>query len=397
MTLQARAENPASLVLDQLAFHTVPPALDARILDARGLLALPAADWDQLAANALEDNPFFSRQVVEAGIAAMGDGRGMEAIVIVIAAGDRLAAVFPFRRFWGWPATHGRPAANLYQVNGTPLIDRELAGPVLARLMRMIASDPSLPSHWVFPHIPLAGAFAARLDEAAGAEGMVLLEATSYQRPVLTRAAGSFAQHVETVIGRKRAKDVVRNIRRLEAIGDLAFERTDEPATVKKRIEAFLKIEDAGWKGKRGTSFLANPAHAAFARAAFAPEDGGSRITSVDSLLLDGEPIAISVNMATGDTLFTPKCAFDETYRKFGVGMALEYKVIEAFFAQNRFAEMDAATTVGGHIIEGFWGSSTPMGTLVLGRDDVKTRALRSALVGYAAGKAKLKALLRRG
>src|SRR5690606_10341077 len=135
------------------------------------------------------------------------------------------------------------------------------------------------------------------------------------------RLPGGLQEHIETVIPRRRLRELERSKRRLAELGTLAFERVSDRPGVARRLEQFLALEHAGWKGRNGTSFLSLPGHAEFARAAY-------RNAIVDSLLLDGEPIAISINIAAGRTAFTPKCAYDERYRRHAPGLVLEYDVV---------------------------------------------------------------------
>ena len=64
--------------------------------------------------------------------------------------------------------------------------------------------------------------------------------------------------------------------------------------------------------------------------------------------------------MRARDTAFTPKCTYDEDYRRFSPGFLLEYFVIEAFYAGDGASEMDACTTSDGHVIAGFWNGAKP-------------------------------------
>lgn len=365
----------------------------AEMLDAAGVRALDAGAWDRLAGEALEDNPWLSRQVVLAGLDAFGAEPGFRALVLHRHGSDELIGLVPFRVRGAGPLGVGEPALNLYQVGGTPLISRDHAQLAMMGLLGVMAQGPGLPRHWVFPHVAAEGRFIDMARVKAARLGLELGMAATYGRPVLTRAAGDFSGHIEAVIGKKRAKDIERNLRRLGSEGEVRFERATEPELVERRVEDFLAIEAAGWKGARGTALLSRRADAHFARAAF----GGNGRASVDSLLLDGEPIALSVNIAAGETLFTPKCAFDERYRKFGPGMALEYKVIEAFFAGDGFERMDAATTVEGHVISGLWGETRTMGTLVIGPAGVTTRGLVAAIDAVARGKRAVKRAMGRG
>jgi CelD/BcsL family acetyltransferase involved in cellulose biosynthesis len=157
-------------------------------------------------------------------------------------------------------------------------------------------------------------------------------------------------------LSKSRLKDLKRNLRRLGEQGSVAFERAVAPALIDERLEQFLALEASGWKGKARTAFLSKEKHAAFARRAF----GGSAHTAgrlaIDSLLLDGRPLAISLNIVGGENIaFTPKCAFDEHWRSYSPGLLLEYFVIQAFYEQKAFAAMDSATTMEGHVIAGLW------------------------------------------
>ncbi|MHB2266961.1 GNAT family N-acetyltransferase [Aliihoeflea sp. PC F10.4] len=373
------------------ALHTTKMPCRAEVIDAAALAALPAEHWNALSADALEDNPFFARSMVTSAIEAMGDGRGMKALVLRPRNGGGLAGLLPFRVRGAGPLAFGQPANNLYQIGGTPLIAREHAESAVATLTRLMSEGKKLPRHWLFAHMALDGPFMQMFARNANGFGFTAQAATSYRRAVLTRSAGNFRTHAETVIGKKRCKDVERNLRRLSELGEVSFERATDCETVRSRLEAFLTLENAGWKGAKGTAFLSRAPHAAFARAAFAPG-----LAVVDSLLLDGVPIAVSVNIGDGRTLFTPKCAFDETYRKYGPGMVLEYLVVTDFFEQDRYDEMDASTMIDGHVITGFWDSQKTMGTVVVGPQGSRTKLLHAAVIAGVAGKARLKSWLRR-
>lgn len=338
------------------------------------LLKLDPQQWDALSGNAIEDNPFFSRPVVTAGIDALGEGDGIDALVFRRHQDGRLIGLFPFRRerFGRFiPLSDARAALNLYQPGGVPLIDKTHAAEVAERYLELLETHRDVPSRWAFPHVELDGAFARLMRNHAKHRGFAIHGIETYRRPILSRDPNGFDAHIETVIGKKRAKDIQRNVRRLGALGTVRFERTTDPEQVAGRVEQFLAMEQAGWKGKKGTAFLSNPDHARFARRAY-----GGTSAVIDTLLLDEAPIAISINLGAGSTLFTPKCAFDETYRKYGPGLILEYLVIEAFYADTGFTAMNAATTTDGHVISGFWNGERPMGTLIVGPEGWRTRLL---------------------
>ena len=185
------------------------------------------------------------------------------------------------------------------------------------------------------------------------------------------------------MLPKRRLRDIERNIRRLRRLGALRFERTREPALVTQRLEQFLELENAGWKGEVGTALLAKREDAAFARSAFAPRAAGLNLVSTDTSLLDEQPIAISLNLQARHTAFTVKTAYDEAYRRYSPGLVLEYFVIKAFYEDSAVRDMDAATTEEGHVVAGLWNACKVMGTVIVGPDDWRTQAM-AALTQHA-------------
>lgn len=362
--------------------------LIVEILDDKALSQLDAGQWDALAANALDSNPFYARAYVLAGIETVDRASGLRAVAIWSADCERLLGLFPYRNKT-LPLPSAVAATNLYQVCGQPLIHREEADAVIAAWLGATRSGQA-PRRWSFPHLDLTSHFARRLAVLQSDTSVRCLPLPQYRRARLARLSRSFKEHLGSAVAKSRVKDIERNLRRLRDLGDLQFERATDSALVTKRIEQFLAVEHSGWKGKAGTSFLSDPQHARFARKAFCPHLGQ---TSVDSLLLDGTPIALSVNIRAGATLFTPKCAYDEAYRKYGPGLALEHLVVEAFYADEDCTEMDSATTTDGHVIQGFWNSDAPMGTLVVGPPNWGTDLIAKAHTANRLTRQRLKTL----
>lgn len=358
------------------------------VLDTNGLRHLEAKQWDELSAQALDDNPFYARTYMLAGLGTIDTNANVSAVAV--RESGQLVGLFPFR-LSRWPLQLATAAGNLYQFSSQPLIHRDHARAVVAAWLEAIETG-AIPRRWTFRNIGLSSEFLRHVESLDGSSAPELIPFAPYARPRLTRLTGGFETHLESVVSRSRTKDIRRNIRRLGELGELRFERQAAPELVAQRIEDFLTIEHGGWKGQAGTSFLADSAHAEFARLAFCG-DGAAR-TSVDSLVLKDKPIAISINLQAGGTMFTPKCAYDEAYRKYTPGLVLEYFVIEAFYRGNECSEMDSATTVDGHVIQGLWNDEIPMGTVLVGPRGWKTRLSAFAQQSSAAAKEATKVLI---
>ncbi|WP_157928882.1 GNAT family N-acetyltransferase [Pararhizobium haloflavum] len=368
--------------VNHMPHPTAGNGLSATILDAAGIAALDPAAWDRLARGSLVSNPFYGRQYIMAGLDTIDADGGLRALAFTCPDAG-LVGLFFFRWIGAGPLAMIRSAGNCYQVNAAPLVAASHAPRVVSAFVDRLCNDPSLLRAWSMPNIDMSSPFAALLSDACRQAGVVLEELRRYERPVLRPMPGGFDRHVETVLSRSRLKDIRRNLRRLGQAGAVRFERARAPELVSRRVEDFLRIEHTGWKGERGTSFLSRDDHAAFARAAFSSGSTPEGAAVIDSLLLDEVPIAVSINIVDGQNVVTPKCAYDERYRKYGPGMLLEYLVIEAFHQEERWTLMDSATTIDDHVIGGFWNDTVPMADIALAPD---TLFGRSALAANRAG-----------
>ncbi len=368
----------------------INPTLPHAVLDATGLAALEPAAWDALSAAALVENPFYARQHVLAGLATIDRGAGVRVVAVSTAEGA-LVGLLPFghRGLVPMPGT-AFGAANRYQFCGTPLVHRDHAEAVVGTWLDLVARG--LPHGlWVLPDIDLATPLARLIRDGAAARGMASRPVNAYQRAFLTRQPAGFEAHLGTVLSKNRLKDVRRTMRRLHELGTIRLEHLCEPEPLAARLEDFLRLEHAGWKGEKRTSLLSRPADAAFARQAYA-----APLAAIDSLLLDGTPIAMKLSIRTGDTAFTPKIAYDERQRKLGPGMALEYALIEAFYATDTPGAVDAAATAEGHSALNFFNGHKDMATLIVGRSAWLVGLLGRLYAGRERLKRRLKALLAR-
>jgi CelD/BcsL family acetyltransferase involved in cellulose biosynthesis len=351
--------------------------LELKLADAGDLARICPRQWDELSDNALDPNPFYSRRYMAAGLSTIDRDTRLRALTVQSADG-KLVGFFPFR-LTRFPVQVAIGATNIYQMSGQPLLHRDYAADVIATWFDAMQAG-RVPRRWRFPHVDLNSGFAELCGRQLQTARFDLTPLTRYQRARLRRLSGGFELHVKTVLSKSRAKDIQRTLRRLQEVGQVEFERATEPGHVRQRIEDFLVMEHGGWKGAAGTSFLSDPEHARFIREAMQANDA----VTTDSLLLDGQPIAVSINLQAAGTMFTPKCAYDENYRRFSPGLLLEYLVIEAFYDRDDASEMDAATTADGHLVQGLWNDERAMGMVLLGPSDTQTRVAAQSYLAVA-------------
>ena len=341
-------------------------------LDRDGIAALPEAQWDELVAHALVENPFYSRMQVMAALESVDSNKRVRALAFHGANGA-LAGLFFFQPRSKVPAPFpvANSLTNNYLLNGIPLIHRDHAAGVVEAFTEAVRSG-SAPRLWAFDDVHMDSPLASLLQTSAKAKNLAVTSALPYERAFLTRLPGGFDAHLNEVLSKNRLKDVRRTMRRLGEAGTIALEHVEEPALLAERLEQFLALEHAGWKGQMGTSFLSHDADAAFARKGY-----GGGLASVDSLLFDGKPIAMKLSIRTGSIAYTPKIAYDEDFKKLGPGMALEYMLIEDFYASDRLSAVDAAATAEGHSALNFFNNQKPMAKLIIGRHGWQVRFLR--------------------
>ena len=334
--------------------------LSTRLLSAKEVDVIDAAHWESLSANALVQNPFYSRNYVKGGLSTIDAGCNVSAFAVFSPEGD-MVGLFPLRAQFGI----GFGAQNIYQFNGAPLVHKDHAEKVVLAWLIAVRDGP-LPACCQLPDLELRGPLFDLITVNARRLGLSLATTNSYRRAQLTRLDGGFEQHLAKVLSKSRRKELERCLRRLREKGALRFERATTTDDVRAALETFLDLESQGWKGKAGTAFLSRSNDARFAREAFR-NDGDGRGAIIDSLLLDDQVIAMSINITNGSTLFTPKCTYYEPLRSFAPGLVLEYLVIDRFYSEHTFVRMDAATTADGHVVQGLWNENVPIGTLFVG------------------------------
>lgn len=366
--------------------------MDIAYVSMRDLVEQSAEDWRELLTHPLTENPFLHPSYVKAGLDAELDDS--QSTAVAVSRAGKLAGVFPYSplKLSGlkvpgvWTSE-----LNIYHFNGAPLIAQDRPADLIKAWLETIGSK-GVPGACVLRHMDLSSDATRLIKEVAQATGRGVRTIHRYDRPFLTRAHDGFENHVKTVLSKRRVKDIRRNLRRLGEKGEVRLEHVTEQAAVAARLEDFLQMEAAGWKGEAGTAFLSQDDTASFARAAFAT-DGQEELISTDTLLVDDVPIAVSLNMQSGTTRFTPKGAIDETYRSVSPGVLLEYLVIEAFYANQNCDIMDSAITTDSHVVAGLWNEDVPHGDVIVATSSWKATAIAAILNGFENAKPLVKRL----
>lgn len=315
---------------------------------------------------ALEPNPFYGTDFLEAARAALGKAAAAELLLVRDRAGA-LAAALPLsaaRRRIGPFATR-ESHAHAYAFLRAPLVRAEDAGAALEALLggwqRLLPATRAL----LLPGLP-RGPLSAELARAARRVGAPLLELGERARALMLPAACADT-FLAAALAKKRRKELARLRRRLAERGELSFEVVDAPERLPGLVEAFLALEARGWKGDRGTA-MASAGHGELLRR-LAAGLGRKRRLSVARLALDGAEVALLVCLhgpGADPPTYLFKIAHDEDLAAFSPGVLLVVEYTRWRHARGLAAAVDSCAGPDHPMIDRLWPGRRPLVDLAL-------------------------------
>ncbi len=324
--------------------------LSVRLLEDAAALAAHVSAWEDLAAHAVEPNPFYEPWMLLPALEAWGGGARLQ--IVLVYAGPELLALFPLERcsrYRGLPFPHVRLWKYVHRFLGTPLVRRGRASEALAALIDWLARDRRGAAAIEWGEVAGDGAFMAALGEVLDDGGNQAFRSYKRSRALLRRRADGEAYLREALPGTSR-KEYRRLERRLGDAGPLHYEELDGGAA----IEAFLRLEAAGWKGERGSALGSSGAgRHVFTRAATAAAERG-RLMML-ALSVGGEPVAMKCNFLAGEGAFAFKIAYDERHARCSPGALLELENIRAFHRRPDLRWMDGCSAPEHFMLNRLW------------------------------------------
>jgi hypothetical protein len=95
-----------------------------------------------------------------------------------------------------------------------------------------------------------------------------------------------------------------------------------------RALEQFLALEARGWKGVAGTALARRPGHAAFMRDMCSRFAAAGRL-HLESLEVNGRPVAMVCGLVAGPGVFWFKTAYDERYSRASPGVQVLIESVE--------------------------------------------------------------------
>jgi CelD/BcsL family acetyltransferase involved in cellulose biosynthesis len=339
-------------------------------------------EWQRLCDASLDPNPFFAPAFLLSYLENMPGPAVRLNVVRNKSSGAWMIAAPIGRRRLGLVLPVNATWATEYAPLGTPLMHPE-AGPDAVQMFLETSAGPT--NILAIPYLPLDSQTAKRLTEVSLAQMSIAAETER-----AGHGAGSHgqAQLAEAFSG-KRRKEMRRLLRRLGDHGEVRFE-TLTGLDVCSGFDAFLELEQKGWKGRSGTALLSQPQTSSFARAAIEnrAKTNGVRI---DQLWAGDKLIASLVLFREGGNVYSWKIAFDEVYARYSPGAQIALQALRENLSQPGFKEADSLAIPGHSMIEPLWRGKLRTGTLL-----ISSGSLNGARQALCAADLSLEQVLRR-
>lgn len=346
-------------------------------------LAQPGAvvAWDDLAAHAAEPNPFYESWYLLPSLEAL-DPQG-EAIVLVLRRGEDWLGLLPLAR---WRRYYGRPIpniANWVHANcflGLPLVRQGHEAEFWQVLLEWADGQarPGLFLH--LTQLPLDGLLYAGLRSALAQTGRRAALVHREDRALLATPLDPAAYFEASLSGKKR-KELRRQHARLSEQGELAFERREDAAGLAAWTDAFLALEQAGWKGEAGSALASSDRTATLFGKALAGAAQRGKLERL-TLSLDGRPIAMLANFLAAPGSFSYKTAYAEDFARFSPGVLLQRENL-GVITRPGIAWCDSCAAADHPMIDHIWRERRAIGRVSIAIGGPLRRALFGTLARF--------------
>ena len=145
----------------------------------------------------------------------------------------------------------------------------------------------------------------------------------------------SEADNYQQIIPKKQLKNIKRFEKRLSNQGEILMQIATSKAQVVNAIEDFIRLEQSGWKGEKGSAIGCNNKLRDFYTKCWTDfSDTGK--AKIITLTINDVAIASAIAFQQGNSLFLHKIAYDESLSSNGPGSILIKKIIENEFNNKR-------------------------------------------------------------
>lgn len=345
------------------------------------------AEWDDLAREASEPNPFAERWYLTAALHALDSYK----VRIAAVRANGLIGLIPLQwqsRYAGLPVRHVQNWLNHNAFLGTPLVRKGAEGPfwraLLAKLDHQCDGAMFLHLCCFATQGAVADALAVTCHNDSRRFALVHREERALLEKGLTPEA-----YLETHVRGKKRKELRRQQKRLSEEGALRFERSDGSTGLAGWIGEFLVLEKSGWKGTNGSALACAPeTKTLFANALKGAAQAGR--LELLTLRLDGRAIAMLVNFLAPPAAYSFKTAFDESYARFSPGVLIQIENL-ALLERAEIEFCDSCAAQDHPMIDSLWAGRRAIGRYSVAIGGASKRLAFAALLAAELAKARWK------
>jgi hypothetical protein len=272
--------------------------------------------------------------------------------------------------------------ADRYDALGTPSLDRDHAKEAAHDILRQARAAGA--HALVLRNVALDGPAVTAFGHALADLQMTPRILRAQSRAVLD-ARRDPDELLREALGAKKLKELRRQRKRLEDIGDVVFTIAATPHDIAPALEVFLSLEASGWKGARGTALAQSENDATFIRnACLALAERGQ--CEILSLYAGNTPVAAAIVLRHLDRAFFFKIGIDEQFAKFSPGVLLTMELTRHLCADADISVVDSTAPPGHPMIEPIWRNRMAIGDVLLPlyRHDPMLNAIHAALAARA-------------
>ena len=337
-----------------------------------------SGEWDALAADAAEPNPFFESWYLLPSLRAFDPDGEIE--ILRFEHDGRLAGLLPLVRrlsYYRWPLPFMGNWMHANSFCGTPLIARGAEVPFWQALLRWADEHAGLALFFHLRGLPLDGVPWAALRGVLESEDRAFRCVHREERAMLCSSQTPEDYWQASLSGKKR-KELRRQARRLADLGTVAVERLTDDRGLGEWIESFLALEHGGWKGREGSSLASDSAtRQLFGESLVGAAERG-RLERL-ALTLDGERIAMLATFLTAPGAFSYKTAYDEDYAAFSPGVLLQRENL-AILGREEIAWTDSCAAEDHPMIDHIWRERRSLARINIAIGNSARRALYASV-----------------
>lgn len=351
-------------------------AYTLRAVDWREM-ADDTAEWDAMAENAAEPNPFFESWYLLPALRALDIDHRVKILRFEI--DGELRGLLPVHhqyRYYGRLLPHLATWMHPNCFLGVPLIARGYGSDFSRALLNWADRGPRAALFLHLADLDHNGSFFHALSNQLAKETRQSSLVQQYERALLSSEQEP-EDYLAASLPKRKRHELQRQINRLSELGDVRFQW--DTVASPEWTEQFLALEMSGWKGKAGSALGCDPGTATLLREALAGAAKRGRLITL-SLLLNEQPIAMLANFMTPPGSFGFKTAFDENFSRFSPGVLLEREYLHSL--SNRSIKWcDSCASPNHPVMDRLWRERRAIGKLSIAIGGTLRRRVFNGLV----------------